>query len=71
MQNDLNIKQIEANQALINARLDSIKVIEKKETIIKKYYNEIISSVDNITNDSGAVAAIRLQLQRLGAARLN
>lgn len=65
------VKQLEANQILINERLDSIKVIEKKETIIKNYYNEIINSVDSITNDSGAVAVIRLQLHKLGTARLN
>lgn len=56
---------------LITVRFDSLKLFERKETIIKNYYNEIISSVDTITNDSGAIATIRLQLHKLGSARLN
>ena len=65
------IKQMEVNQKLMELRLDSLEIYNKQTTIIKNYYNEIISSIDTITNDSGAIATIRLQLHKLGSARLD
>lgn len=65
------VKQIEINQKLIKQQLDSLEIYNKQTTIIRNYYNEIISSVDTITNDSNAIATIRLQLHKLGSARLD
>ena len=65
------VKQMEINQKFIQQQLDSLEIYNKETTIIRNYYNEIISSVDTITNDSGAITAIRVQLHKLGSARLD
>ena len=70
-QNEELVKQLEQNQILIAQQIREIKLIEKKETIIRNYYNEIIKASDTITTDASAIANIRRWLDSLGTARLN
>lgn len=63
------IKQIEAIEMRMNLKFDDLKVIEKKETIIRNYYNEIYNATDTITTDVSAIADIRWWLENLGTAR--
>lgn len=63
--------QLKANQVLTEKQIKEIKLIEKKETIIRNYYNEIINSADTLTTDISAIANIRKWLDSLGTARLD
>jgi hypothetical protein len=74
------LKSLEANNKLLSEQIDSvkkeiskqietIKLIEKKETIIRNYYNEIYQSIDTVNNDADAVKLIRQKLDKLGTAR--
>lgn len=62
-------EQITQMKFTIQTQIDSIKIIEKKETIIRNYYNDIINQIENVTSDSAAIAIIRSKLNKLGAAR--
>jgi hypothetical protein len=64
------VKQMEVNQALINARLDSLQMIERKETIIRNYYNEVVKEIGNYTLP-GVNFGIREKLDTLGSARFD
>jgi hypothetical protein len=64
-------EQIKANQVLIDKQLKELKVIEKKETIIRNYYNEIYKATDTLTTDVSAIANIRWWLEHLGTARFD
>lgn len=64
-------EQIRQSQLIISNQIDSITTIKQKETIIRNYYNEIISEIDNVTSDSVIVSIIREQLSKLGAARFD
>jgi len=70
-QNEELVKQLEQNQILIAQQIREIKLIEKKETIIRNYYNEIIKASDTITTDASAIANIREWLDSLGTARFD
>lgn len=70
-QNATITKQLSELQLQINNKLDSLKVIEKKETIIKNYYNEIFNQIDSINSDSVVNFMLRAKLRSLGPARLN
>lgn len=70
-QNEELVKQLEENQILIAQQIREIKLIEKKETIIRNYYNEIIKASDTITTDASAIANIRRWLDSLGTARFD
>ena len=70
-QNEELVKQLEQNQILITQQIREIKLIEKKETIIRNYYNEIIKASDTITTDASAIANIRKWLDSLGTARFD
>ena len=70
-QNEELVKQLEENQIFIAQQIREIKLIEKKETIIRNYYNEIIKASDTITTDASAITNIRKWLDSLGAARLD
>ena len=70
-QNEELTKQLQANQLLIKKQIEDLKIIEKKETIIRNYYNEIINSSDTITTDVSAIVNIRKWLDSLGTARLD
>lgn len=63
--------QIKEMQKNIEAQLDSIQIIEKKETIIRNYYNEIIKGIGSIDSDSVIIGIIRQQLSNLGPARFD
>lgn len=63
--------QINTLKASLQEKLDSLKIIEKKETIIRNYYNEIINYIDTVNNDSAAISLVRNQLRKLGPARLD
>ncbi len=65
------VKQIDSLKLSLQAKLDSLKVIEKKETIIRNYYNEIIHNIDTINTDADALRTIRQLLDSLGTARLD
>ena len=65
------IKQMEAVEVRMNMKFDSLKTIEKKETIIRNYYNEIYKATDTITTDASAIADIRWWLESLGTARFD
>ena len=54
----------------ITFKLDNIEIVEKKETFIRNYYNEIINATDTITTDISAIYNIRKWLDSLGSARL-
>lgn len=64
-------KQLEESHILIAQQIREIKLIEKKETIIRNYYNEIIKASDTITTDASAIASIRRWLDSLGTARFD
>ncbi|MDY0082859.1 MAG: hypothetical protein RBR74_06740 [Ignavibacteriaceae bacterium] len=70
-QNTLITEEIEGLKLEINIKLDSLKVIEKKETIIKNYYNEIFTQIDSITSFDLIYSMLRQKLDSLGSARLN
>lgn len=70
-QNKELTRQLEENQIIIAQQIREIKLIEKKETIIRNYYNEIINSSDTLTTDISAIANIRKWLDSLGTARLD
>lgn len=58
-------KLIEINHQQEIELLKNIQVIEKKETIIRNYYNEIIKNTDTITTIPVAVSTIRQWLDSL------
>ena len=70
-ENQRIVKQLEANQALIQKLFADIKFIEKKEVHIRNFYNEIIKASDTLTTDASAIASIRKWLDSLGAARFD
>ena len=55
----------------IEAKFDSLKLIERKETIIKNYYNDIYENIPVFANYSIADSILRMWLNSLGAARFN
>jgi recombinational DNA repair protein RecR len=63
--------QIDSLSNLQMLKLDSIKIIERKQTIIKNYYNEIIKSVDTLSTDAATIRTIRQLLDSLGSARFD
>ena len=70
-ENKILSNQIDSVKTEISKQIESIKVIEKKETIIRNYYNEIFQSIDTIDNDSDALRLVRYKLNKLGSARFD
>lgn len=70
-ENKILAEQIDSVKSEISRQIESIKVIEKKETIIRNYYNEIFQSIDTVDNDSDALRLIRDKLNKLGSARFD
>lgn len=68
-ENEKIVKQLEANQSKIDEQLNNLKVIEKKETIIRNYYNEVLQELNNVNTSGSANSRIRVQLDSLGSAR--
>lgn len=68
-ENEKIVEQLKANQARIDEQLNNLKVIEKKETIIRNYYNEVIQELNNVNTSGSANIRIRTQLDSLGSAR--
>ena len=68
-ENEEIVKQLKANQSKIDEQLNNLKVIEKKETIIRNYYNEVLQELNNVNTFGGANSRIRIQLDSLGSAR--
>lgn len=65
------IKLLKASQVKIEEGFKNIKLIEKKETYIKNYYNEIIHQLDSLNTSADANIKLRQQLDSLGTARFN
>ena len=63
------IKLMQENQKQIKQSFKDIKLIEKKETIIRNYYNEIIKNIDSLSDFNAIDNGIRQKLDTLGAAR--
>lgn len=70
-QRELIEKEIAGLQSLINSRLDTLKIINQKETIIKNYYNEILQGIDTLNSVNSVNFFIRAKLDTLGTARLD
>ncbi len=64
-------QQIDSLKISLQAKLDSIKIIEKKETIIRNYYNEVIKNIDTLSNSADAIRTVRQLLDSLGPARFD
>lgn len=69
-QNQELTNKIEVMQDLIIEKMDSIKIIEKKEIYVRNYYNEVIEQIESISNDSIALSVVRNKLQKLGPGRI-
>lgn len=63
------IKLMQENQKQIEQGFKDIKLIEKKETIIRNYYNEIIKGIDSLSDFNAIDNGIRQKLDTLGSAR--
>lgn len=68
-ENEKIVEQLKANQVRIDEQLSNLKVIEKKETIIRNYYNEVLQELNNVNTSGSANSRIRMQLDSLGSAR--
>lgn len=66
----IEIKMQQINDTLTN-RLEKLKIIEKKSTLIKNNYYKILNETDTINSDSILIYNIRRQLTSLGQARLD